>query len=53
MGKAIPTAPLSSYPGALKISNILKEWISEGRFTLGIPQLAVPTVPYRKISDEI
>ena len=53
MGKTVPTAPLSSYPMALKIANILKEWITEGKFTLGIPQIPLPTVSYRKEKDDL
>jgi uncharacterized protein (DUF39 family) len=33
-GKKVPTASMSSYPRALEIANILKEWISKGEFTL-------------------
>ncbi|MCX8124734.1 MAG: homocysteine biosynthesis protein [Spirochaetes bacterium] len=47
-GKRIPTAPLSSYPMAIKIATILKNWISSGQFTLGEPQILLPTVPYDK-----
>ena len=34
MGKSVPTAPLSSYPMARRIANILKEWVSERGFIL-------------------
>ncbi len=47
-GKIVPTSPLSSYPMAKRIAGILKEWISRGDFTLGIPQITIPTVPYKK-----
>jgi uncharacterized protein (DUF39 family) len=30
----VPTASLSSYPGAVKIAQTLKEWIQRGEFTL-------------------
>ena len=33
-GKEIPTASRSSYPKALEIANILKEWIKTGKFLL-------------------
>jgi L-aspartate semialdehyde sulfurtransferase len=33
-GKKVPTASLSSYPGAVKIAKTLKEWIKKGEFTL-------------------
>ncbi len=47
-GKRIPTAPLSSYPMAIKIATILKDWIVRGQFTLGQPQILLPSVPYVK-----
>ncbi|RPI50601.1 MAG: hypothetical protein EHM49_08325, partial [Deltaproteobacteria bacterium] len=42
-GKDVPTAPLSSYVRAREIAEILKKWISEGRFVLGKPQELLPT----------
>lgn len=33
-GKDVPTASLSSYPKALEIANILKDWIQGGKFLL-------------------
>ena len=33
-GKDVPTASLSSYPKALEIASILKEWIQGGKFLL-------------------
>jgi L-aspartate semialdehyde sulfurtransferase len=33
-GKDVPTAARSSYPKALEIANILKEWIKSGKFLL-------------------
>ncbi len=42
-GRAVPTAPLSSYPGARKIARQLKEWIQEGQFTLTEPVFTIPT----------
>ncbi|MGQ9844227.1 MAG: homocysteine biosynthesis protein [Spirochaetota bacterium] len=47
-GKRISTAPLSSYPMAKKIATILKEWITDKQFTLGQPQILLPSVPYDK-----
>jgi uncharacterized protein (DUF39 family) len=47
-GKIVPTSPLSSYPMAKRIAGILKEWIRSGDFILGIPQITIPTVPYKK-----
>lgn len=41
-GREVPTAPLSSYSKAREIATILKEWIQEGLFTLGIPQKSLP-----------
>lgn len=42
-GKKVPTAPLSSYPKALQISNILKEWIKAGKFLLTNPVQLIPS----------
>lgn len=50
MGKEIPTAPLSSYYMAKEIAGKLKEWIIKNRFTLGIPQLPLPTVEFKGIT---
>ena len=47
-GKEIPTAPLSSYPKARKIAEILKEWILKGEFLLGEPQEWLPSVSQSK-----
>ena len=33
-GKQVPTASLSSYPRAVEIAGILKEWIQTGKFLL-------------------
>ncbi len=46
-GRSIPSSPLSSYPKAKKIAILLREWIENG-FTVGVPQLPIPTVPYVK-----
>ena len=48
-GKEIPTSPLSSYPKARKIAEILKEWIQKGEFTLGEPQQMLPSVSPTKL----
>ncbi len=44
LGKKVPTAPLSSYYKARIIAETLKEWIEQGAFFLGEPQLTLPTV---------
>ena len=36
-GQDVPTVPLSSYPRAVEISNILKKWIENGDFLLSEP----------------
>jgi L-aspartate semialdehyde sulfurtransferase len=41
-GKKTPTVPLSSIVKARQIADILKEWISEGKFFLGEPQFTLP-----------
>ena len=43
-GKVIPTASLSSYPGAVEIAGILKEWIKKGKFLLTEPVAPLPGV---------
>jgi uncharacterized protein (DUF39 family) len=43
-GKEIPTASLSSYPGAVEIASTLKKWISSGRFLLSDPVAPLPGV---------
>jgi uncharacterized protein (DUF39 family) len=43
-GKVVPTASLSSYPKAVEIANILKEWIKKGEFTLTEPVIPLPGV---------
>lgn len=48
LGRTIPAAPLSSFPMAKKIAEILKTWIKENNFTVGMPQISLPTVPYHK-----
>ncbi len=40
----MPTASRSSYPGALEIANILKEWIKSGKFLLTEPVAPLPGV---------
>lgn len=41
-GQTVPTVPLSSTVRARMIAEILKQWISEGRFLLGEPQFTLP-----------
>lgn len=40
--KEVPTGGLSSYPKAVKIANILKEWIKKGDFLLSEPVAYLP-----------
>lgn len=41
-GKKVRTAPLSSYPKAKQIANLLKEWIQKGDFLLSEPLQLIP-----------
>jgi len=43
-GKEAPTASLSSYPRAVEIAKILKEWILSGKFQLTKPVAPLPGV---------
>jgi len=43
-GQKVPTASLSSYPGAVEIAGILKEWIKKGNFLLTEPVAPLPGV---------
>jgi L-aspartate semialdehyde sulfurtransferase len=43
-GKSVPTASLSSYPGALEIAGMLKDWIKKGSFLLSEPVAPLPGV---------
>jgi L-aspartate semialdehyde sulfurtransferase len=43
-GKQVPTSSLSSYPRAVEIAQILKEWIRKGEFTLTEPVAPLPGV---------
>jgi uncharacterized protein (DUF39 family) len=43
-GQEVPTASLSSYPGAVEIATILKGWIKKGEFLLTEPVAALPGV---------
>ncbi len=43
-GKDVPTASLSSYPRAVEIATILKEWIQSGKFLLTEPVEPLPGV---------
>jgi uncharacterized protein (DUF39 family) len=42
-GETIPTVPLSSLVKAREIAEILKQWISSGKFYLGEPQFTLPS----------
>ncbi len=41
-GQSIPTVPLSSLVRARQIAQTLKQWIGEGEFVLGQPQMTLP-----------
>lgn len=41
-GKKVKTAPMSSYPAAVKIAGELKDWIKRGDFTLTQPVQLLP-----------
>ena len=43
-GKEVPTASLSSYPRAVEIATILKDWILSGKFWLTIPVAPLPGI---------
>jgi len=43
-GKEVPTASLSSYPRAVEIAAILKEWILSGKFGLTQPVAPLPGI---------
>ena len=43
-GKEVPTASLSSYPRAVEIATILKEWILSGKFWLTQPVAPLPGI---------
>lgn len=43
-GKEVPTASLSSYPKAVEIASILKDWIRRGEFLLTEPVAPLPGV---------
>jgi uncharacterized protein (DUF39 family) len=45
-GKKIPTAPMASYSMARQIAGKLKEWIQKDGFTLGEPQIQLPSVAF-------
>ena len=45
-GKEVPTAPLSSYPKAREIAELLKAWILKGDFALTEPVAPLPTVEF-------
>jgi uncharacterized protein (DUF39 family) len=41
-GKTVPTVPISSIIKARRIADLLKEWISNGKFFIGEPQFTLP-----------
>lgn len=43
-GKELPTASLSSYPRAVEIAGVLKDWITKGEFLLTEPVAPLPGV---------
>ncbi|MCD6568114.1 MAG: homocysteine biosynthesis protein [Dehalococcoidia bacterium] len=43
-GKDVPTASLSSYPKAIEIAGILKDWIERGEFLLTEPVAHLPGI---------
>jgi len=43
-GQDVPTASLSSYPKAVELANLLKEWIKAGEFLLTEPVAPLPGV---------
>ncbi|MBM3142878.1 MAG: hypothetical protein FJ005_07520 [Chloroflexi bacterium] len=43
-GQEVPAASLSSYPGAVEIASILKQWIKKGEFLLTEPVAPLPGV---------
>ncbi len=45
-GKSVPSSPLSSYYLARQIAGVLKDWILKAGFTLGQPQIQLPTAPF-------
>lgn len=42
LGETVSTVPLSSVARAREIADILKKWITAGRFSLGVPQETLP-----------
>lgn len=52
-GKSISTAPLSSLYHARQIAQILKEWISDGQFSLTEPAQTLPAVSKVKSLEEL
>ncbi len=48
-GRKIPTFSMSSYYGAKKIAEILKNWIKDGRFFLTTPQAMLHNMPKSKL----
>jgi uncharacterized protein (DUF39 family) len=49
----VPTVPLSSMVRAREVANLLKEWITTGRFLLGEPVELLPSVDERPMDSEV
>ncbi len=49
----VPTVPLSSMVRAREVANLLKEWITAGRFLLGEPVELLPSVDERPMDSEV
>jgi uncharacterized protein (DUF39 family) len=45
-GKKIPASPMASYSMAKRIAGKVKEWIQKDGFTLGEPQIQLPSVAF-------
>ncbi|MDF1553885.1 MAG: homocysteine biosynthesis protein [Deferrisomatales bacterium] len=45
-GRSIQSSPLSSISRAREIAVTLKQWLDDGRFNLGEPQIPLATVPW-------
>jgi uncharacterized protein (DUF39 family) len=43
-GRDVPTASLSSYPKAIEIANLLKDWIQRDKFLLTEPVAHLPGI---------
>lgn len=52
LGKKVPASPLSSYTMAKKIAGTLKDWITTRGFTVGEPQIQLPSVNFTRQGDD-